>query len=90
MKKARLAFWLLVLGAVMCGFLASQAAGCMERPAPSRPCADPGQLCRISPFFCPGTYPRGLEPCWPTARRPRTVERGPRTSPRQPVRPGAR
>jgi hypothetical protein len=40
----------------------------------SRPCADPSALCRISPFFCPGTYPKGLEPCWPDGtRKPRDI-----------------
>ena len=40
------------------------------RNEPSRPCADPSLLCRISPYFCPGTYPAGLEPCWPSDTRP--------------------
>jgi hypothetical protein len=40
------------------------------RAEPARPCADPSLLCRISPFFCPGTYPAGLEPCWPADARP--------------------
>jgi hypothetical protein len=40
----------------------------------TRPCADPSALCRISPFFCPGTYPQGLEPCWPEGtRQPRNI-----------------
>jgi len=31
-------------------------------------------LCRISPYFCPGAYPAGMEPCWPTeARTPHGV-----------------
>jgi len=42
-----------------------------------RPCADESALCRISPFFCPGTYPQGLEPCWPDGtRQTRNVGRG--------------
>jgi hypothetical protein len=40
------------------------------RSEPARPCADPSLLCRISPYFCPGTYPAGLEPCWPSDVRP--------------------
>ncbi len=40
------------------------------RSEPARPCADPSLLCRISPYFCPGTYPVGLEPCWPSDVRP--------------------
>ena len=40
------------------------------RSEPARPCADPSLLCRISPYFCPGTYPVGLEPCWPSQVRP--------------------
>ena len=40
----------------------------------NRPCADESALCKISPFFCPGTYPDGLEPCWPDgSRQPRTI-----------------
>jgi hypothetical protein len=40
----------------------------------NRPCADESALCRISPFFCPGTYPKGLEPCWPEGtRQPRNI-----------------
>ena len=35
----------------------------------TRPCADESALCRISPFFCPGTYPQGLDPCWPDGSR---------------------
>lgn len=31
----------------------------------SRRCGSESTLCRIAPFFCPGAYPRGLEPCWP-------------------------
>jgi hypothetical protein len=60
--------------------------------APPNPCQDEmSRLCRISPFFCPGAYPPGLEPgtngvpCWPQGSRvpvavqgrvPRNVERG--------------
>ncbi len=43
------------------------AANPPGRTEVARPCADPSLLCRISPFFCPGTYPVGLEPCWPEA-----------------------
>jgi len=40
----------------------------------NRPCADESALCKISPFFCPGTYPDGLEPCWPDgSRQPRNI-----------------
>jgi len=40
----------------------------------NRPCADESTLCKISPFFCPGTYPQGLEPCWPDgSRQPRNI-----------------
>ncbi len=56
--------------------LAAQVAGASPpgRTDVARPCADPSLLCRISPFFCPGTYPPGLEPCWPEApRETRTV-----------------
>jgi hypothetical protein len=35
----------------------------------TRPCADESALCRISPFFCPGTYPQGMDPCWPDGTR---------------------
>ena len=31
-----------------------------------RPCADESALCKISPFFCPGTYPQG-------SRQPRNI-----------------
>ena len=53
--------------------LAAQVATNTPAPArsePARPCADPSLLCRISPYFCPGTYPAGLEPCWPADTRP--------------------
>jgi hypothetical protein len=58
----------------------------------NRPCADESALCRISPFFCPGTYPQGLEPCWPEgSRQPRNVGgRGgsqPQTAPAATSRP---
>ena len=70
--------------------LAAQvAANSPARTEVARPCADASALCRISPFFCPGTYPQGLEPCWPEARETRTlkdlfVQRG-RTAPTTPV-----
>ena len=51
------------------------------RTAPARPCEDPSLLCRISPYFCPGTYPSGLEPCWPTdSRAPRNLPNRPSPS----------
>jgi hypothetical protein len=53
--------------------LVAQVATSTNAPArsePARPCADPSLLCRISPYFCPGTYPAGLEPCWPADTRP--------------------
>jgi hypothetical protein len=51
--------------------LAAQVAtNTTARNEPARPCADPSVLCRISPYFCPGTYPAGMEPCWPTDSRP--------------------
>jgi hypothetical protein len=51
--------------------LAAQVgSGVPARSEPARPCADPSLLCRISPYFCPGTYPAGLEPCWPSDVRP--------------------
>ncbi len=51
--------------------LAAQVAtNTPARSEPARPCADPSMLCRISPYFCPGTYPAGLEPCWPADTRP--------------------
>jgi len=51
--------------------LAAQVAtNTPARSEPARPCADPSMLCRISPYFCPGTYPAGLEPCWPADSRP--------------------
>ncbi len=55
--------------------LAAQVSGTPPARADvARPCADPSLLCQISPFFCPGTYPAGLEPCWPEAARgPRTL-----------------
>ncbi len=46
--------------------LAAQVSGTPPaRAQVAKPCADPSLLCRISPFFCPGTYPAGMEPCWP-------------------------
>ena len=48
---------------------AQLAANVPPRSDVIRPCADASALCRISPFFCPGTYPAGLEPCWPEASR---------------------
>ncbi len=54
------------------------AASSPGRTEVARPCADPTLLCRISPFFCPGTYPVGLEPCWPEApRETRTLSNRP-------------
>ena len=60
--------------------LMAQIAGSAPARQVTRPCADVSALCRISPFFCPGTYPQGLEPCWPEGtRQPRNVgPRGPR------------
>ncbi|MFY9550029.1 MAG: hypothetical protein WAU32_02665 [Thermoanaerobaculia bacterium] len=56
---------------------AQLAANVPSRAEVVRPCADVSALCRISPFFCPGTYPVGLEPCWPDAsRQPRQVPGG--------------
>jgi hypothetical protein len=57
----------------------------------NRPCADPAALCRISPFFCPGAYPKGLEPCWPEgSREPRNVgARGARSGSTQHSAPAA-
>jgi hypothetical protein len=53
--------------------MAQMAANTPAREV-NRPCADQSALCRISPFFCPGTYPQGLEPCWPEgSRQPRNV-----------------
>lgn len=48
---------------------AQLAANAPPRSDVIRPCADASVLCRISPFFCPGAYPVGLEPCWPEASR---------------------
>ena len=54
--------------------LMAQLAGNTPAREVTRPCADESALCRISPFFCPGTYPQGLEPCWPDgSRQPRTI-----------------
>jgi hypothetical protein len=56
--------------------VAAGASTPASRTEPARPCADPSVLCQISPFFCPGTYPAGMEPCWPEeARQPRPVNR---------------
>jgi len=62
--------------------LAAQvAANSPGRTEVARPCADPSALCRISPFFCPGTYPMGLDPCWPEqARETRTLSNRPQGS----------
>jgi hypothetical protein len=50
--------------------LAAQVSGTPPARADvAKPCADPSVLCKISPFFCPGTYPAGLEPCWPEGTR---------------------
>ena len=50
--------------------LAAQVSGTPPARADvAKPCADPSLLCQISPFFCPGTYPAGMEPCWPEATR---------------------
>ncbi len=50
--------------------LAAQVSGTPPARADvAKPCADPSLLCQISPFFCPGTYPAGLEPCWPEGTR---------------------
>jgi hypothetical protein len=51
------------------------------RDEPARPCADPSLLCRISPYFCPGTYPAGLDPCWPEARPTRNLPNRPAPGP---------
>jgi hypothetical protein len=48
---------------------AAVAAQAPSRSDVVRPCADVSAMCRISPFFCPSTYPQGLEPCWPDASR---------------------
>jgi hypothetical protein len=62
--------------------LMAQLAGNSNAREVNRPCADPSALCRISPFFCPGTYPKGLEPCWPDGtRQPRNISRGGAKSP---------
>ena len=54
--------------------LMAQLAGNSTAREVDRPCADESTLCRISPFFCPGTYPKGLEPCWPEgSRQPRNI-----------------
>jgi len=54
--------------------LMAQLAGSTPAREVTRPCADPSALCRISPFFCPGAYPQGMEPCWPEGtRQPRNV-----------------
>ena len=60
--------------------LMAQIAGSAPARQVTRPCADVSALCRISPFFCPGTYPQGMDPCWPEGtRQPRNVgPRGPR------------
>ena len=57
--------------------LAAQVSGTPPARADvAKPCADPSLLCQISPFFCPGTYPAGLEPCWPEGTRTtRTLNR---------------
>lgn len=57
--------------------LAAQVSGTPPARADvAKPCADPSLLCQISPFFCPGTYPAGLEPCWPEGTRTtRTLSR---------------
>jgi hypothetical protein len=50
--------------------LAAQVSGTPPaRAEVAKPCADPSLLCQISPFFCPGTYPAGMEPCWPEGTR---------------------
>ena len=48
---------------------AAVAAQAPPRSDVVRPCADVSALCRISMFFCPSTYPQGLEPCWPDDSR---------------------
>jgi hypothetical protein len=48
---------------------AAVAAQAPSRSEVVRPCADASVLCRISMFFCPATYPQGLEPCWPDDSR---------------------
>ena len=48
---------------------AAVAAQAPPRSEVVRPCADVSALCRISMFFCPATYPQGLEPCWPDGSR---------------------
>lgn len=54
--------------------LMAQLAGNTPAREVTRPCADVGALCRISPFFCPGTYPQGMDPCWPDgSRQPRNI-----------------
>jgi len=57
--------------------LAAQVSGTPPARADvAKPCADPSLLCQISPFFCPGTYPVGMEPCWPEGtRETRTLNR---------------
>jgi hypothetical protein len=62
--------------------LAAQVSGPPPaRAAVAKPCADPSVLCQISPFFCPGTYPAGMEPCWPEAtRETRTLSNRPATA----------
>jgi hypothetical protein len=68
--------------------LMAQIAGSSPARQVTRPCADVSALCRISPFFCPGTYPQGMEPCWPDGtRQPRSV--GPRGSGSHGSRPQA-
>ena len=63
--------------------LMAQIAGSTPARQVTRPCADVSALCRISPFFCPGAYPKGLEPCWPDGtRQPRDIgTRGGSTTP---------
>jgi len=63
--------------------LAAQVSGTAPaRTDVAKPCADPSVLCRISPFFCPGTYPAGMEPCWPEgSRETRTLSSRPASTP---------
>jgi hypothetical protein len=62
--------------------LAQLSGAAPPRAEVARPgqCADLSALCRMNPLFCPGAYPKGLEPCWPDApRQPRNA--GARPSP---------
>ena len=68
--------------------LVAQLAANTPTRAVDRPCADESTLCKISPFFCPGTYPQGLEPCWPDgSRQPRNIGSRGSTHPQAQAKP---